>query len=245
MARPRFHLRHAPIAEAVIDFRVLNREGILPVSFENLGSLIGVRYAKRSAMNSLQARFGFDGGKLIDSERIQSVVGWMYQTEAEIAQFRLDGFTFSKIEPYTTWEEVFQEAIRLWRIYAEAASPRQVSRVAVRYINRMKLAGPVDLREYLVAPPVLPAPIPQAVREFLTRVYVDDVSRGASAVLVQALEPPVDPAVVSLILDIDAFCEVSASPEDPALPQVFEQLRQLKNDIFFASITEKAAEMYE
>jgi uncharacterized protein (TIGR04255 family) len=64
-------------------------------------------------------------------------------------------------------------------------------------------------------------------------------------VIVQALERSVDPSVVSLLLDIDAFREEVAAPDDPALPTAFEQLRQLKNEIFFASITETTAEMYE
>jgi len=35
------------------------------------------------------------------------------------------------------------------------------------------------------------------------------------------------------------------APNNPAVLSVFQQLRELKNDIFFASITEKTVEMYE
>jgi uncharacterized protein (TIGR04255 family) len=156
----------------------------------------------------------------------------------------VDGFTFSKIEPYTTWEEVSLEAFRLWKVYVEAAKPKGISRVAVRYINRMRLPAVKDLGEYLEAPPQLPSPIPQSVREFLTRVYVRDDKRNTSAVIVQALEPRIDPNALSLLLDIDAFREVSEAPDDPGLPSVFQELRELKNDIFYASITEKIVEKY-
>lgn len=176
---------------------------------------------------------------------MEAVVGWVYRTTTELAQFRVDGFTFSKIEPYTTWEEVFEEAFRLWKVYVDAARPREVSRVAVRYINRMRLAAVSDLGQYLESPPLLPAPIPQMIREFLTRVYVDDDKSSASAVIVQALEPRVDPSTISLLLDIDAFREMkNFAPDDLGLPAIFTELRRLKNDIFFASITEKTAEIY-
>jgi len=244
MARAREHLQNAPIVEAVIDFRVLPQEQVSANTFADLGASIGEQYSKTGAIQSIQARFGLVQGKPLDASQTQTDFGWRYQTATEVAQFRVDGFTFSKLERYTTWEEVFAEALRLWNIYVDAAKPRQLSRIAVRYINRMGLPAVNDLGDYLEAPPKLPAPIPQVIREFLTRVYVRDEKRNASAVIVQALEPRIDPNIISLLLDIDAFSEVKESPRDPGLPQVFEQLRQLKNDIFFASITERVAEMY-
>jgi len=177
VARPREHLRNAPIAEAVIDFRVVRQEQVSAEAFADLGS---------------------------------SIV----------------------------------EAFRLWEIYVDAAKPRQVSRVAVRYINQMQLPAVKDLGEYLTAPPQLPEPIPQTVRDFLTRVNVRDDRRNASAVIVQALEPQIDPKTISLLLDIDAFREMNEKSDDPGLVLVFEHLRELKNDIFFASITEKIVEKY-
>ncbi len=109
----------------------------------------------------------------------------------------------------------------------------------------MRLMMSTELGRYLEAPPVLPTPIPQALREFLTRVRVEDEKRNASAVIVLALEPGVDPHAISILLDVDAFREVNTRPDDETLPNKFEELRQLKNEIFYASITEATAEMYE
>jgi uncharacterized protein (TIGR04255 family) len=245
MARPRPHLRNAPIVEAVIDFRVSPGEGCTADTFAHLDSSIGIRYTQKVPIRLIQGGFGFDKGELLPPAASQMDIGWRYQAETEVAQFRLDGFTFSKIEHYTTWEQVFGEAFRLWQVYVERANPRQVSRIAVRYINRMRLTGAAEIGRYLEAPPLLPSPIPQAVREFLTRVRVDDEKRNISAAIVQALEPRVDPNAISLLLDIDAFCEVNALPRDTTLPSKFEELREMKNEIFYASITEATAEMYE
>lgn len=244
MARPREHLEHAPIAEAVIDFRVLRRDDITVREFAHLKRRIGAQYDEGALMHSIQARFGIDQGKPISPTQVQSAVGWIYKTAGTVAQFRIDGFTFSKLEPYTTWEEVFGEAKRLWNIYLQVARPLEAKRLAVRYINRLRVPGPADLREYLEAPPVLPPPIPQAIREFLTRVVVVDSVRNASAILIQAIEPSLDPATIQILLDIDAFRDASLPSEDPSLPEIFEQLRALKNEIFFASLTEKTVEMY-
>jgi len=228
----------------VIDFRVLRREGVVVDQFSNLARLIGPQYDQATLMQSLEARFGIDRGRPVSPTQVQSAIGWLYRGSGGVAQFRIDGFTFSKLEPYTTWEEVFGEAHRLVKIYMEIARPLEMSRLAVRYINRLRVPGPADLRDYLEAPPILPPPMPSAIREFLTRVLVLDSKRNASAVLIQALEASLDPETIQLLLDIDAFREVALPPEDSSLPEIFEQLRGLKNDIFFASVTEKTVERY-
>jgi len=245
MARLRAHLSKAPIVEAIIDFRVSRPEQVTSDTFSNLETSIGEQYAKKTPVRLFQGFFGIDKGRLLDPKQSQIDLGWRYQTEHEVAEFRVDGFTFHKLEPYTTWEKVFDEAFRLWAIYHQLAKPAQVSRLAVRYINRMQLTGKTDIGQYLEAPPTLPAPVPQRLREFLTRVYVDDDGTGASAVIVQALEKSVDPNTFSILLDIDAFRQVSLSPDHPSLPEIFEQLRRLKNNIFYASITETTVEKYQ
>lgn len=244
MASPRAHLRNAPIVEAVIDFRVVRQEQVSAEMFADLCQSIGEQYKKTGSIQAIEATFGVVHGKPLGASHTQTDLGFRYQTATEIAQFRVDGFTFSKTAPYTTWGEVSAEAFRLWKIYVNVAKPRQVSRIAVRYINQMQLPTVKDLGEYLTAPPLLSEPIPQLIRDYLTRVNVRDDSRNVSAVIVQALEPQIDPNTISLLLDIDAFREVNEAPEDPGLISVFEQLRELKNEIFFASINEKIVEKY-
>lgn len=245
MARPREHLSNAPIVEAVIDFRVLRDVSVSPDTFARLSSSIGERYSQAGSIHSFEARFEIDSGKVLDRAQRRADLGWKYQAETEVALFRVDGFTFSKIVPYTTWEDVFGEAFRLWNIYLGLAKPKQLSRIAVRYINRIGVRGSRNISEFLEAPPLLPQPIPQVMRDFLTRVHVSDNRRHSAAVIVQALEPQIDPNVMSLLLDIDAYHETTLAPSDPGIRALFQQLRELKNEIFYASITEKTAEMYQ
>jgi uncharacterized protein (TIGR04255 family) len=244
MARPREHLKNAPIVEAVIDFRVVPQGDVSGETFGDLRAAIGEKYTRESSIQSIEARFGIVHGTPLKPWQMQTDLGYRYKAETEIVQFRVDGFTFSKLARYTTWGEVSSEAFRLWNIYLDLAKPRQVSRIAVRYINRMRLANVKELGEYLTEAPKLPLPAPQRIREFLTRVYVDDDRRKASAIMVQALEPQIDPESISLLLDIDAFCEINEMPGDLGLLSAFGKLRDLKNEIFFASITEKIVEMY-
>src|SRR4029077_18354423 len=89
----------------------------------------------------------------------------------QLVQFRLDGFTFSRLAPYTQWETVFEEASRLWRVYETAAPLEEVSRIAVRYINLLPLpASKVqDFSPFLTAPPPVPKDLNVLLRHFLSR----------------------------------------------------------------------------
>lgn len=245
MARPRGHLRNAPIVEAIIDFRVLREPGLSADTFANLSATIGQKYSQADRIQAFGARFGIDRGEMQQPVQERVDLGWRYRADKEVAQFRVDGFTFSKIEPYTTWEEVFDEASRLWMIYLDLAKPKQLSRIAVRYINRMKISGSRNISDFLAAPPSLPQPVSPLMLDFLTRIHISDLPRDSKAVVVQALEPQIDPNVMSLLLDIDAYHEETHAPKDSNIPDLFKRLRELKNEIFYASITEKTAEMYE
>ncbi len=246
MARRREHLRKAPIVEAVVDFRVLRREGVSPDGFAGLQSAIGVHYSQAIPMHSIEAQFVLTQEKVPSSSTATAPIGWQYRADSMVAQFRVDGFTYSKLEPYTTWNEVFSEALRLWAVYIKVAEPAEVVRIAVRYINRLQIPVPAQISYYLEAPPLVPPPISQQLRQFLCRFVIDDVRRNASAVIVQASEPLIGPPAITLLIDIDAFKEnLAVAPEDPRLPEMFLQLRDLKNEIFFASITERTAEIYE
>jgi uncharacterized protein (TIGR04255 family) len=163
-----------------------------------------------------------------------------------VAQFRIDGFTFSRLSPYTSWDEIFPEAFRLFKMYVGIMAPDFITRIAVRYINKLSIPLPLgDFSEYLGAPPVIPTDLPKQVATFLTRIVIPEADLGAEAVITQALEKPTDPNFVTIILDIDVYRARQYELDIERIKLEFEELRQLKNKIFFGSITEEAARLFE
>ena len=59
-----------------------------------------------------------------------------------IAQFRIDGFTYNRLRPYPSWEDILPEAIRLWRIYVATVVPEGIARAAVRYVTALNCRLP-------------------------------------------------------------------------------------------------------
>ena len=242
-------LPHAPITEAVIDFRVKLPDGFDVAKFAELRTRLEGDYPKWEEKKLFQLGFKQEGHK----EPVQTfnnlgVHGHFFRSadETQVAQFRRDGFTFSRLKPYTSWDETFREASRLWGIYVETTNPSEVSRIAVRYINRILLPLPVaQLSDYLTVPPLLPDGVPTDVTSFFTRAVIQDADTGIAVIVVQALEQLPDGKHIPLILDIDAYrANLSDEPNEELLSK-FEQLRNMKNRFFFGSLTAKSIELFK
>ncbi|MDD5037957.1 MAG: TIGR04255 family protein [Dehalococcoidales bacterium] len=244
MAKKRY-LKNAPIQEALIDLRVRLSSGFDPKSFINVSEQLSAEYPKNEPRRLIAGILGVKEGKLITPED-KGVQGYFFKSEDEknIVQFRMDGFTFSRLHPYTKWETVLLEAKRLWEIYHSVASPELITRIAVRYINRLDIELPIkDFGEYLTAPPTIPASLPQEISQFLNRMVIHEGDKTIN--LVQAMEPITEKKKIGIILDIDVFKIQESGFDIEDIWSEFEQLRGIKNRVFFESITEKTARLYE
>lgn len=242
------HLPRAPITEALIDYRVQPREGITPGVFSDVPKKFAASFPVAGRVDTIEARLGFDdGGRPLSAVQQHQHLGTMLRnTEtAEVVQFRIDGFTYNKLAPYTSWEEIYPKAVSLWREYVAIAEPVQLVRVAVRFINKIRLPLPIsDLAEYLRTTPSIPPELPQQIRHFFTRVVLYEPSGDVSAIVTQALEPSLPQDHIVLLFDTDAFRDMSAAVDSAAVDQTFQALRRLKNRIFFNGLTPKALELF-
>jgi uncharacterized protein (TIGR04255 family) len=174
--------------------------------------------------------------------------GYFFRTadEKTIAQFRVDGFTFNRLRPYTSWEELFPQALELWHLYATVSRPEVITRLAVRYINRIMLpAGAITFEPYLRAAPVIPPELPQSISSFLTRVTISDPQTDIAAHVAQALEANTPEQRLIVILDIDTYKQSEFAIDDPVIKQTLQQLRDFKNIVFFNSLTEETLRQFE
>ncbi|MGH7961142.1 MAG: TIGR04255 family protein [Candidatus Binatia bacterium] len=248
MSHPR-HLRKAPIIEALFDFRVKTRVGFRGEDFAPLQSQLADRFPKMEERRGLQATFAVLEGKshppVVQDLGLQ---GYFFKAadEKTIAQFRVDGFTVNRLHPYTSWGELFPLVLELWRLYAATARPEVVTRLGLRYINRIPLAaGPVELETYLRAAPTIPPELPQDFSSFLTRVAIHDNAKALAAHITQASEANASGGERTILLDIDTFKASELALADPAIEETFNQLRDFKNLIFFNSLTEEIVRQLE
>lgn len=240
------HLTNAPITEALIDLRVQPQRPVGDVHLSKLQAALGDRYPKTEPIHQVETKIEVSEGKILPVEPVEARLGWLFRSPdgLQAAQFRSDGFTFNRFRPYTTWEELFPQAMALWRLYVDVLKPDQVGRVAVRFINRMPSYEPKESFG-LVAGPQPPPSLGLSTREFLSRLVLFDAETQGSAILTQASDGDWSETAPAVILDIDAFSERLCLPGDPDIEVTLAMLRELKNKLFFASIAEETARLYE
>lgn len=244
------HLNNAPITEAIIDFRVKLPPEFNVEAFRKLKKTIGDRFPKVEERKLFSSQLRIKKGKpQPPSAEYHGVQGYFFRPEDDkkVAQFRIDGFTFSLLKPYTHWEEMFAEARELWEMYSEIAQPEAVTRLAVRYINHINIPLPVDdLSDYFTASPEIPDNIQGVISGFLSKVIVYDQKMDVSTNIVQALEKSTKPDKhITVVLDIDSFKTGDFNVSNGEMWDIFANLHNLKNQVFFNSITDETARLFE
>lgn len=146
------HYDKAPITEALIDFRVVSKPGTSAVDIAAGLATIREQYPERQeipAEQQLQLTFGPHLPTSVTLGPVLSGFRYIRPDKRRVLQTHVEGFTFSLLPPYGHWDAFRTEARDLWEIYRAACRPLQVTRVAVRYVNRFDLPGPqLELKDY-------------------------------------------------------------------------------------------------
>jgi uncharacterized protein (TIGR04255 family) len=234
----------APITEALVDIRVAlpGEITVADLARVDIGEEIG--YSQRRNRFAIEGQIAI--GEQVGTATRQTHVGYDFLSgdERQIVQVRLDGFTFSRLAPYDRWETFRKEARRLWELYRAIVEPVSVTRVAVRYINRLDLPLPLeDFKDYLRTVPEVSSDLPQGLSGLLMQLAIPQEDLGAVLLLNEALLPSPDPDTVSILLDIDLFRELETSIDEEELWRILDQFRVRKNDVFEACITEQTREL--
>lgn len=242
------HLTHAPIKEALIDIQVERRSDLSITDLAKATDRLSERFPKVGRIDQNRLDFKLDAGKAPVTNIDHTHHGYRFTSSdgRQIVQFKLDGFTFNWLEPYTTWEELSQQARSAWDIYEELTDPLSVTRLGVRYINHLAFPQPLaSFSDYLAAPPAVPAALPQTLESFLSRVVIHDGDLDAQCILTQAMEHS-DPEHenIPVFLDIDTIINRRFALNDDFWGTI-QRLRDLKNRVFFESITNKTVELYK
>jgi uncharacterized protein (TIGR04255 family) len=243
----RRHLSKAPIREAVLDIRIPVREDLEVEALHErllaLGDFSQVHEMRRGSAVFMLSAQGEPSSRIEDG----AVMGFNATTRDGqwVVRFEVNGMTFSRLPPYTDWEAFSGEARRFAGSFLELTQARSVDRAALRYVNHFRLPHPGDIGEYFVGLPSYPAPLPQFVSNLLYRVTLHDPDRDFTAHVTHAVLDDLDPERMGFLLDVDAFRTADLPSGVDQLWETFDALRDFKNEIFFALITEQIAEMHE
>lgn len=151
---PHPHLEKAPIVEALVDLRVDVPLDSL-TKLDTLAGQFAEEFPERKNLALWSGTFNLHGAQPLvtsDGPQIRGYGFWS-DDKTRVVQARLDGFSFSRLAPYSHWTDLRDSARKYWNAYAAATGATGVNRCALRYINRLELPRTSDLRDYLLTRP--------------------------------------------------------------------------------------------
>jgi uncharacterized protein (TIGR04255 family) len=229
----------------MIDVRVEARPDLRGEVFYQVRDIVSRDYPTVEERRGVTWELALGGPQPQQQVHQTGVDGLFFRSEDlnSIAQFRVDGFTFNKLPPYTSWDEILPRALELLEVYLGVAAPRSITRVAVRYINRLRFPSR-RFSEYLTTPPRGIPGTDSRVTGFLEATVAAEPSE-AMVNFTQALDTSnTDANNPVVLIDIDAYGSVTLEPSTAEIRTRLEALHELKNRVFFGALTDTAVRLF-
>lgn len=241
--------KSAPITEALLDIRVKLPQDLTIENIESFYEKVKDEFPDKKERKHFQAKIDFSSDKPFSNEQISGKIdGYLFKSSVEkkVVQSRMDGFTFNKLKPYNDWNSFSSEARKLWNIYYEMFNPLKITRIALRYINRIDIPLPFEnFKEYILTIPEIACDLPQGLSNFFMQLNIPNIKINATAVINETMKEITKDNKLPFIFDIDVFQINNYSNNDEKIWEEFEKLRNFKNEIFFNSLTKKAKELFK
>lgn len=133
----------------------------------------------------------------------------------------------------------------LWDDYAAAFGVTSITRVAVRYINRLQVKDGDDIDSCITIAPRVPESVSKHIVGYFAQMVLPIIDLGPEyrVVVNSGVEPNAGGGTSALLLDIDVFREGRVPSDGSTVWRVLETLRAHKNKVFEGAITDKVREM--
>jgi uncharacterized protein (TIGR04255 family) len=241
--------RRPPIIEAVIEVRfatAIDERDLAAVS-----RALGKWYPGEQILSSTQFLFEVPAGVPAAPPTPQVAAGSPAYRRASLDQTEIllampGSFAVSQLADYPGWAVFFARFQRDWEERKRVVGYCKITRVGVRYINRLDLAatGPVvSYEDYLCFYAQTPEELGPTVAYGAQAVFQSTAVGGRITVNSGVVTSPIEQHL-SIMLDIDVYRENDLPQKDDDLFRLLESFRTEKNRVFEACITDRARELF-
>ena len=230
-------LSKAPVVEALVDIRTEHAQPLTQADLLKFESAIKAQYPERRAKIKFTALVT-GNGKSVNTDS-SSIEGYYYRRtdKTQVVQARLDGFSFSRLQPYIPWAEWTVDAKAMWRIFKDITAPTAITGISVRTLNVMELPIGTDMKKFIhIYPEVMEGSgLPQKIGGFTMHVVLPHEESQSLIIMNQTAPATTDQTAthLSLSLDIDVQRGNQGALTDEELWHQMDELRQVKNNFFF------------
>jgi uncharacterized protein (TIGR04255 family) len=211
------------------------------------------------ALRKLVQRLKRDYANLVVTENVNTTIDFQNRTaafdaspqtrlssqdEADALLVNAQTLTWSRLAPYEGWESLFGRVERDLREAIGVSGYRKISRMGVRYINRLDVpfTGPsLRYEDYLTINLTIPEAWP-TVENYGWRF--ERAFGSLYAIVQSAVIAPEIPNTGAFLLDIDVVDQHNLPAKLEDVLTRLQEMRHLKNEIFESSISDKAREQF-
>jgi uncharacterized protein (TIGR04255 family) len=236
-----------PITEAVIEIRVqgpIDREHLDRVQKRALARFplseelahVGLRVEFPTPAAQAKIQHDWAGYKLSNVDR------------TDFLSIGPNVLNVSRLSPYPGWEAFSLGARQQWDEWKRIVGHQKIVRIGVRYINRIDVPllerSVIDVEDYLTFHLTLPKIGLPAMTNFTVHARMPLGSDDCQLALNSAATPSPLIGHISFILDLDLSKENEVPQRDEDIWILIERMRDHKNHVFEACITDKARELF-
>jgi uncharacterized protein (TIGR04255 family) len=234
-----------PIIEAIIELRFADG-----LTDKQLNAVL----QKKQNDFSIQKVEGFQfkinqGDTGASAETNQEFLGYKLTQKKDssyIVQLKHDSMSLSRLPPYEGWPAIHAEFKRQYQWYI-AKKFKTITRIGVRYINRIDIPTPndrVDLDEYFNVSIKIPEKTIPMLDQFVVQAVarVDD-TKALNVQLFSTETPLLNHS--SFLFDLDVYQSTDLPKNDKDLDAAFDEIRLLKDKFFEELLTSKCKRLFK
>lgn len=237
-----------PITEAVLELRfaVEQRQDTIEAAARKMKSL----YLVSEPMQAFQFRIDIQEGR----PDVPTTATWhgirlSSDDRADVVVLRKHGFTCSRMAPYLGWDHLRENAQTAWEAWRRAAGFVEVSRIGLRYINRIDVpphqgSDMINVEDYITFVPAAPVLLEQPMSAYTIQMTKPLGHEECHVTLTSSSVPSPLVGYASFVLDVDVSRQTSIPRREDALWELIERMRDLKNFLFEGLITDKSRELF-
>jgi uncharacterized protein (TIGR04255 family) len=240
-----------PIVEAILQLRY--GSALTDADLARLTRLLQPSYPKAKPEEDVHVAVQIKDGVPSSSQTATAVdkgARLLSDDDLRVVVTRTQTILFAYQAPYPGWDHFFAQAREIFDTVRDKLGYRQVTTVGLRYTNRIDVPlgasqETVIPGDYMVVGPALPnISISSAVRAYQ---LVADVELRTDGLAARIQAATLEPALIhhaSLLLDVDIMATHDVPQKSDDLWALVARMRQAKNEIFEACITDRARQLF-
>jgi uncharacterized protein (TIGR04255 family) len=236
---------NAPIIEATVDFAARFRSPLKVADLDRYGEVASALFPKRHERHASAKSVTIGGDEPILRNSRRHLVEFCSADDKYISQIRQDGISFTRVRPYTSWNDFSERALSAYEIYVDVFKPLSIPHITLRYFNSIDLPNPARVKDYFKTRILLPASLPQNVMDAFFAFSFLPKNNMIGNISFFIDRHTSDQHIIRVVFVIVVIShKINPIHNKTKIRQNLANLRNFKNRVFFRSITEKLKEQF-